>query len=321
MNKKYVAFVLIVLTGPTLGADQTNIELYVDAGPDHVVTLSGPVILPGIVSTSTGISSGTGMGWAKLSGPGSAMFTNSHSAETTATFDKVGEYGLALFAFLAYPGGGYRYAWDTVTISVTNEPTPKLPFTLGHANNFTPGSITDGFFISRLTPSGSRQNAMRIYRGMGSGSNFLAKIKIAIPLDWKSVPDHCVMVMVMHPTIGGPNYWRVYLRDTPELHWYFLSNEGGTATAPAIRGEEYEFYIQHLMSDTGHVEISIDTPLLGTSGCPNGQFVCRTHVQLYEDAQNTEGVDRPYFGVGLDTSAFPLTETRELFYSVGMMGF
>jgi uncharacterized protein len=91
----------------------------VAAGVDRVVLLGGKTYLSGSVRTLKAAGKNE-MLWSQISGPGTATFADPHSAVTTATFSRPGEYRLRLTA-----GRGTMAASSTLSVRVENPPPAK----------------------------------------------------------------------------------------------------------------------------------------------------------------------------------------------------
>lgn len=87
------------------------------AGVDRVVILGGKTYLSGAVKSLKASSPATHVTWSKQSGPADVTFENAHATETTATFNKLGEYVLKLTA-----GEGKLSGSSTLNVKV--DPSP-----------------------------------------------------------------------------------------------------------------------------------------------------------------------------------------------------
>lgn len=92
----------------------------VTAAPDRVVILGGKTYLDGEIQTLGGDASGTNVRWTKQSGPGEIQFEDATALATTATFDQLGDYVLALTA-----ADGDLEGSDTVKVQVAAAPPDK----------------------------------------------------------------------------------------------------------------------------------------------------------------------------------------------------
>lgn len=99
---------------------QQNQPPVVDAGDDILVELSRPGFLFGTVSDD-GIPGPLTVIWSQLSGPGTAVFTDTGSAATNVSFSATGEYRLRLGA-----DDGELQSHDDVTATVTEDPAIVL---------------------------------------------------------------------------------------------------------------------------------------------------------------------------------------------------
>ncbi len=94
-----------------------NFPPSVAAGVDRVVILGGKTYLTGKVKSLKPSGAASQVTWTKQSGPGNVKFEDAHAAETTATFDKPGEYVLSLVA-----GEGDMVSSSTLNVDVERPP-------------------------------------------------------------------------------------------------------------------------------------------------------------------------------------------------------
>jgi len=97
------------------------------AGVDRVVILNGITYLDGQVQTLN--DSDTSVRWTKVEGPGNVEFADASAISTTATFDQVGDYTLAMTASVGELSGD-----STLRVKVIQAPDrPTLsPVSTGH---------------------------------------------------------------------------------------------------------------------------------------------------------------------------------------------
>lgn len=114
----------------TVTNNQSNQVPVVNAGQDATVTLPAAASLNGSVTDDGLPSNQLTIMWSKQTGPGTVIFANAQSAQTTATFSEVGVYTLRLSA-----SDGELTTSDEVLISVT---APTANFSLMAA----PTSVT-----------------------------------------------------------------------------------------------------------------------------------------------------------------------------------
>lgn len=92
----------------------------VAAGVDRVVYLGSPLLLVGLAADRTPTGQLTAL-WSKVTGPGSAQFSEPASPETSVVFSQAGDYVLRLTA-----GDGQLQASDELQARVLTEDTPGL---------------------------------------------------------------------------------------------------------------------------------------------------------------------------------------------------
>ena len=114
----------------TVTNNQPNQAPVVNAGQDATVTLPAAASLNGSVTDDGLPSNQLTIMWSKQTGPGSVIFANAQSAQTTATFSEIGVYTLRLSA-----SDGELTTSDEVLISVA---APTANFSLMAA----PTSVT-----------------------------------------------------------------------------------------------------------------------------------------------------------------------------------
>ena len=90
------------------------------AGVDRVVILGGKTYLSGKVKSLKANNAAAHVTWSKQAGPGNVTFENANAAETTATFDKAGDYVLKLTA-----GEGKLSSASTLNVQVDLPPPPE----------------------------------------------------------------------------------------------------------------------------------------------------------------------------------------------------
>ncbi len=90
------------------------------AGVDRVVILGGKTYLSGKVKSLKANNAAAHVTWSKQAGPGNVTFENANAAETTATFDKAGDYVLKLTA-----GEGKLSSTSTLNVQVDFPPPPE----------------------------------------------------------------------------------------------------------------------------------------------------------------------------------------------------
>ncbi len=134
--------VTITVTDPG-GTPPSNTPPTVAAGPDAAATTGIAATLAGSVSDD-GLPDPPGtlsVGWTKVSGPGTATFTDATSPTSQATFDTAGDYVLALSA-----DDSTGPVTDQITITVTDPPSG------GGGGGGTSGAISDEFDGTSLDP-------------------------------------------------------------------------------------------------------------------------------------------------------------------------
>jgi K319-like protein/glycosyl hydrolase family 16 len=99
----------------TAPAPSGNRPPAVDAGEDQTVTAPGPVTLNGSISDDgrPDPPASTSASWAKVSGPGTAVFSDAHATTTHVTFDQPGTHVLRLTG-----SDSALSAFDDVTVTV-----------------------------------------------------------------------------------------------------------------------------------------------------------------------------------------------------------
>jgi DUF1680 family protein len=91
----------------------------VAAGVDRAVILGGKTYLSGQVKTLKSEGAAAQVTWSRQSGPGNVEFEDAHALQTSATFDKTGQYVLKLAA-----GEGKLSASSTLVVKVETPPPP-----------------------------------------------------------------------------------------------------------------------------------------------------------------------------------------------------
>ncbi len=127
---------------PLGSSPPSNTPPTVGAGPDAAATTGVAATLAGSVSDD-GLPDPPGtlsVGWTKVSGPGTATFTDATSPTSQATFDTAGDYVLQLSA-----DDSTGPVTDQVTITVTDPPS-------GGGGGGTSGAISDEFDGTSLDP-------------------------------------------------------------------------------------------------------------------------------------------------------------------------
>jgi len=174
-----------------------------------------------------------------------------------------------------------------------------------------PGSVSKLQWESCLWYSPWRQWAEKVIgspmeRAPGSTeppeAGFRLQFTVKVPKNWKTVPGDITKIHTLHPSLTGPNYYRIYIVDD---QFWFLSR--GSSGFPAMNyhvpieyGVRQTFYVAAALAykdsaKAGWVEISINEPLTGSSNSMPGQFVPRTSFILQD------GETAPYLQIGLDT--------------------
>jgi len=144
-------------------------------------------------------------------------------------------------------------------------------------------------------------------------TGFRLVFSVLVPTDWV-VTDKLTMIHVLHPSIGGSNTYRIYIKGN---QYYFLS-AGHEYFAPIKFGMEQTFYVNCRMAyadsdEPGWVEVFIDQIPTGSSNPLPGQFVPRHKVSIQDGDVN------PYLEIGLDTGRQGMPENvayRRLFWSL-----
>ena len=98
----------------------------VSAGVDQLVGVNLATTLPGVVTNDL-LGNPVSNAWTKISGPGAVAFGNATSAQTTATFDKIGNYVLRLTATETGPDPLSNQDEVTITVQKDAPPPPAGP--------------------------------------------------------------------------------------------------------------------------------------------------------------------------------------------------
>jgi hypothetical protein len=103
-------FEVVQSTGATQGPRSPGAPS-ANAGPDQIVWLATPAVLPGVVNSPSGIPT---ILWRKYAGSGAAAIANPNVSSTTTTFSVPGSYTLMLSA----DDGTHAVAYDATVIQV-----------------------------------------------------------------------------------------------------------------------------------------------------------------------------------------------------------
>lgn len=140
----------------TVTNNQANQAPQVNAGQDATVTLPAAASLNGTVTDDGLPSNQLTIMWSKQAGPGTVIFANAQSAQTTATFSEVGIYTLRLSA-----SDGELTSSDEVLISVA-APTANFSLMAAPTSVTTVQNTTATYMINVISSDPNFRNLISL---------------------------------------------------------------------------------------------------------------------------------------------------------------
>lgn len=140
----------------TVTNNQPNQAPVVNAGQDATVTLPAAASLNGTVTDDGLPSNQLTIMWSKQAGPGTVIFANAQSAQTTATFSEVGVYTLRLSA-----SDGELTTSDEVLISVA-APTANFSLMAAPTSVTTVQNTTATYMINVISSDPNFRNLISL---------------------------------------------------------------------------------------------------------------------------------------------------------------